>query len=358
MRQRWRGSKPMLPKAVMAPLNAHRFGPSIACARAALCAAGQAWHIVLMADYLPASSLLFDRAVVRSHRDRAAAGLARHDVLVRDVAERLAERVADMRRRFPLALDLGCRGGELAAALHRIGSIGAMVHADLSAAMVARAKRAGAVGAYVVADEELLPFVDARFDLAASLLALHWVNDLPGTLAQIKRCLRPDGLLLVALWGGDTLIELRRALLEAEVEEQSGASPRVAPAIGAAQASELLQRVGFALPVVDVDTITVTYADPFALMRELRGMGEGNALRERSRRFTRRATLRRAAAAYRARHGTAEGRVSATFQVLFLTAWRPHDSQQRPLRPGSARVRLADALDSVEIAAGDKARPR
>ena len=224
--------------------------------------------------------------------------------------------------------------------------------ADLSPAMVAHGQ-----GPRVAADEEWLPFADQSLDLVTSLFALHWVNDLPGALAQIRRSLRPDGLFLAAMLGAGTLTELRTSLAQAESDLEGGVSPRLSPTVELQDMGALLQRAGFALPVVDLDTITVTYADAFALMRDLRGMGETNALRQRRKRFTRRATLTAAAEIYRERFADGDGRLPATFQIIWLTAWAPHESQQQPLRPGSAESRLADALDAEEKPAGDKAKP-
>lgn len=309
-----------------------------------------------MTSSLPSDRHVFDRRAVRRHRERAAARITEYDFLFREVADRLADRLHDVMRDFPLALALGCHGGALGQALTGIGKIGTLVHADLCEAMVRRV--AAAAAPVIVADEEVLPFAAARFDLVLSFLAFHVVNDLPGALVQINACLKPDGLFIAALFGGDTLIELRHAFMEAEIAEEGGASPRVAPAIETAEAGALLQRAGFALPVVDIDTITVTYDNPLRLMHELRGMGEANAVQTRRRQFTRRATLMRAAEAYRDLYGTADGRIPATFQVLYLTAWRAHESQQQPLRPGAAKVRLADALGTSEHAAGDTARPK
>ena len=202
----------------------------------------------------------------------------------------------------------------------------------------------GCPGQRVVADEEALPFGADRFDLATSVQLLHWVNDLPGTLAQLRYTLRPDGLLLLALPGGETLAELRAALLDAELEVEGGAGPRVSPFLDVRDAGALLQRAGFALPVVDVDRLRVSYPDPLALLRDLRAMGETNALVER-RKGLRRETLARALSLYAERHGEgADGRVTATFDIVFLTAWKPHPSQQRPLRRGSGQVDLAQAL--------------
>lgn len=296
---------------------------------------------------------VFDRAAVRAHRDRAAARLDEHDFLLREVAERLADRLDDVRRAFAVALDLGCHSGAFADALAGRGGIERLVQADLSPAMLGRAS-----GPRVAADEEMLPFADTSFDLVASVLSLHWVNDLPGALVQMRRALRPDGLFLAAMLGGDTLHELRAAFAEAEVAEEGGLSPRASPFADAAVAGELLQRAGFALPVADCDTITVTYRNALTLMRDLRGMGEANAVRARRNAFTRRTTLMAAAALYEKKHAGADGRIPATFQVVYLSAWAPHESQQQPLRPGSAAARLADALGAAERPAGDKAKPR
>jgi NADH dehydrogenase [ubiquinone] 1 alpha subcomplex assembly factor 5 len=208
----------------------------------------------------------------------------------------------------------------------------------------------------VVAEAEALPFKPESFDLAVSLLDLHWINDLPGALVQLRRALKPDGLLLASLFGGDTLLELRQAWMEAEIEEEGGAGPRVAPFADVRDLGSLLQRAGFALPVVDSDTIEVTYPDALALMRDLRAMGEANAVAERRRSFTRRATLARAAAFYAERFRRPDGRIAARFEILTLTGWAPHQSQPKPLRPGSATARLADALNTIERSAGDKAQ--
>src|SRR5690606_2324136 len=207
----------------------------------------------------------------------------------------------------------------------------------------------------VVADEEVLPFADQSFDLVLSVLSLHWVNDLPGTLLQSARALKPDGLLRAAMRGGESLRELREALLQAELEVEGGASPRVSPLADLRDLGGLLQRAGFALPVADLDSLTVTYPSALDLMRDLRGMGESGADRNRRRGMTRRETLLRAAALYEEAHGDAAGRIPARFDVLYLTGWAPHASQPSPLRPGSARARLAEALDGRERPAGEKA---
>jgi hypothetical protein len=187
------------------------------------------------------------------------------------------------------------------------------------------------------------------------MLALQFVNDLPGTLAQVRRALRPDGLFLAALVGGDTLTELRQAFALAEAEATGGASPHVAPFADVRSLGMLLQRAGFALPVTDLDRITVRYDTPFGLMTDIRRMGAGNVLCERARQPLRRAVLLRMAEIYAQRFADADGRIRATFDVVWLSGWAPHASQQRPLRPGSAAARLADALGASEMSAGEKA---
>jgi SAM-dependent methyltransferase len=203
---------------------------------------------------------------------------------------------------------------------------------------------AGAGRLTLVADEEALPFAAESFDLIISNLSLHWVNDLPGCLLQIRHALKEDGLFLASMFGGESLKELRQCLQDAELQEEGGASPRVSPFADLRDAGALLQRAGFALPVVDVDTLTVTYPNPIKLLTDLRGMGETNAVAARRKTFTRRGTLLKALALYEQRHADANGRIPATFQILTLTAWRPHESQQKPLAPGSGRTPLADAL--------------
>jgi SAM-dependent methyltransferase len=200
----------------------------------------------------------------------------------------------------------------------------------------------------MVADEEALPFAGNSFDLIVSALSLQWANDLPGALVQIRRALKPDGLFLAALVGGQSLAELRTALTSAEAELTGGASPRVAPFADVRDLGRLLQRAGFALPVTDVEPITVRYASMFALMQDLRAMGATNALSERSRVPLRRAVVLRAAEIYAERFADPDGRVRATFDIVWLSGWAPHESQQKPLAPGSARMRLADALNATE----------
>src|SRR6185437_12138716 len=281
--------------------------------------------------------LIFDRVLVRARRRRAAQ-LGPATFLLDRVADDLAERLTAVLRRFELAADIGTPGEAVRAALARLGSVGTVVAADA----VPEARAPGTGKNLVAADEEALPFRDASLDLAVSALALQFVNDLPGTLIQIRRALKPDGLFLAALVGGESLAELREAFAAAEAEVEGGVSPRVAPFADLRDLGALLQRAGFALPVTDVDRVIVRYATPLALMHDLRRMGAGNVLTERRRKPLRRSTLRRMLEIYAERFSDPDGRVRATFEIVWLSGWAPHESQQRPLAPGSARTRLAD----------------
>jgi SAM-dependent methyltransferase len=287
---------------------------------------------------------VFDRRLLRARRRRAAA-LGPSTFLVERVAEDLSDRLSAVLRHFACAVDLGTPTDAVRKVLAASGKVGAIIAADVpvSGRSVADGELA------VAADEEALPFREASVDLVVSALALQFVNDLPGTLLQVRHALRPDGLLLAALAGGNTLTELRQAFAEAEAEIEDGASPRVAPFADVRDLGALLQRAGFALPVTDVDRMTVRYASPLALMHDLRSMGASNPLIERSRRLLRRATLARMMQVYAERFSDTDGRVRATFEIVWLSGWAPHESQQKPLAPGSARQRLADALGSKEI---------
>ncbi|MCX7363409.1 MAG: methyltransferase domain-containing protein [Alphaproteobacteria bacterium] len=293
--------------------------------------------------------LVFDRGTLRRRRERAAHSWDRQAFLKREIAGRLVERLDDIRRTFPLALDLGCHGDEVASALGDRSSVEHLIRTDLGLGFARRAR-----GPALVADEEALPFAAGRFDLVLSAMDLHWVNDLPGALIQIRRILKPDGLFLGAMLGGATLWQLRQALAAAESEVEGGLSPRVSPFADLRDAAGLLQRTGFALPVADSETIEVEYENALSLMRELGAMGESNLVAERRHGFTRRATLLRAAEIYGERFSLPSGRIAASFEVLFLHGWTPHESQQKPLRPGAAARRLAEALGVPEHSAGDK----
>jgi len=292
---------------------------------------------------------VFDRAQLRARQRRARARGAA-TFLLDHVAAELSERLAAVLRTFSVAVDLGTPTDAVRRALAASGKIDTLIAAEPAAAVL------DDEFLRVAADEETLPFADGSLDLVVSALALHWVNDLPGALIQIRRALKPDGLLLAAMLGGDTLIELREAFAAAESEIEGGLSPRVAPFADLREIGALVQRAGFALPVVDSDRLTVRYDSAFALMRDLRAMGATNVLTERRRAPLKRATLLRMAEIYAERFADDDGRVRATFEIAWLSGWSPHESQQKPLKPGSASKRLADALGVKEIAAGDKAR--
>lgn len=298
------------------------------------------------------AQVLFDRALLVPRRRRAAA-LGPVTFLIDRVAADMSERLSAVRRTFDVAVDLGTPADAVRRAILDANAIGRVV------ALVPDAMAAGPPDdrrvVSIVADEERLPFLDASLDLVVSGLALQFVNDLPGTLVQIRRALKPDGLFLAALAGGDTLTELRQAFALAETEVDGGVSPRVAPFADVRDMGALLQRAGFALPVADVDRVSVRYDSPLGLMQDLRRMGATNLLAERRRSPLRRATLARLVAVYAERFADPDGRVRASFDIVWLSGWAPHESQQQPLRPGAARTRLADALGTREISAGEKA---
>jgi SAM-dependent methyltransferase len=291
---------------------------------------------------------IFDRRLIRANLEKSASREA--DFLLQRAAEELVARTGAIKRTFNFVADIGSYHGVTARQLReQFAGINVLsLSGTFRLAAACPAPRA-------VASEEALPLKEGAFDLITSALSLHLVNDLPGALIQIRRTLRPDGLFLGALLGGDSLIELRQAFMMAETETAGGVSPRVFPTADVRDVGGLLQRAGFALPVVDSERLTVTYAEPLALMRELRRMGAANPLSARSKKPTRRDTLARAAAIYEDRFGEPDGRVRATFEILYLCGWAPHESQQKPLKPGSAAARLADALRTVEHPAGDKA---
>ena len=291
--------------------------------------------------------IVFDRALLIRRQQRAAA-LGPITFLLDRVARDFADRLASVLRRFDRVVDLGTPTGALRRALAGLGTLGPIVAAG-------RLVDRSACGLRVLADEEALPFGDGSLDLVVSALALQFVNDLPGTLVQIRRALRPDGLFLAALLGGETLTELRQAFAAAEAEVEGGISPRVAPFADIRDLGGLLQRAGFALPVSDIDRVLVRYDSPFALMHELRRMGATNVLVDRRVCPLRRATLVRMAEIYAQRFCDPDGRVRATFEIAWLSGWSPDPAQQQPLRPGSAKARLADALRTQEISGGERA---
>jgi SAM-dependent methyltransferase len=288
---------------------------------------------------------IFDRTLLRRRQERARR-LGPATFLLERVAQDLADRLNAVVRRFDLAVDLATPAADVRRALANNPAIGTLIAAH---------RGDPSSGLTVAADEEALPFADGSLDLVVSALALQSVNDLPGTLLQVRRALRPDGLLLAALLGGDTLTELRQSFAAAEIEIQGGVSPRVAPFADVRQIGALLQRAGFALPVADVDRTIVRYPSVLALMHDLRRMGATSVLAERRRKPLRRATLRRMTELYARDFSDPDGKLRATFDVIWLSGWAPDASQQQPLRPGSARARLADALGTVEQPTGEKA---
>jgi len=290
----------------------------------------------------PPVNRIFDRALQRERLARAHP--ARVVFLLDYAAEELCLRLAAVNRRFANIADIGTPGRQLAERLAEAEHEPILVRLSPSAPDIGRPPILGFVG-----DEEALPLRQQGFDLVVSALALQGVNDLPGTLAQIRRILRPDGLFLAALLGGRTLTELRMSLAAAEAEIDGGASPRVAPFADLRDLGSLLQRAGFALPVADVEPLTVRYGSMFALMADLRGMGAANALVERRKTPLKRGVILRAAEIYAERFADADGKIRATFEFMFLSGWAPHPSQQKPLAPGSAKMRLADALGTKEI---------
>ena len=301
----------------------------------------------------PDSQLVFDRALVRKRRERAVLAGDQSDFLFAEVAGRLADRLEDVKRRFEVGVDLGSRGGHMARATLATGRVDRLYAMERSPELAGRLPVLA-----VAADEEVLPFAAESLDLVVSSLALHWVNDLPGTLIQLRRALRPDGLFLAAMFGGETLWELREVLMEAELTVSGGVSARVSPMADLRDAAGLLQRAGFALPVADRDPLSVSYADAWALMHDLSKMGESNAIRLRAPGPLRRAILAEACRLYQERHAFAGGRVRASFEILYISGWAPAATQQQPLRPGQAAGRLADALGVRERPAGDIAIPR
>ena len=296
---------------------------------------------------MSASPTIFDRKLLRARQQRARA-LGPETFLLDRVAAELGERLSAVLRQFDRAVDLGTPTDAVRRVLAASGKVATIVAAEPDA-------RHQAPALSVAADEEALPFADGALNLVVSALSLQFVNDLPGTLIQIRRALKADGLLLVALIGGDSLTELREAFAEAESEIEGGASPRVAPFADVRALGALLQRAGFALPVVDSDRLTVRYDSALALMRDLRRMGATNVLCERRRTPLKRATLARVAEIYARRFADADSRVRATFEIVWMLGWAPHESQQKPLKPGSAAQRLADALGAKEISTGEKA---
>jgi len=297
---------------------------------------------------MSAPPLIFDRALHRHRRHRGAKRPEPADFLLARAAEDAVERLSTILREFPVAVDLNASAGAFATALAADPIASGRVGLLIEAAPCETLLTSQTTKPRLVADDERLPFAPESLNLIVSLLSLHWTNDLVGALIQIRRALKPDGLFLGAFLGGATLGELRQSLLAAEVEVTGGAGPRVSPFADGLDGAGLLQRAGFALPVADVDRLTVLYPHPLKLMAELRAMGETNVLTDRPRRPLSRAVLARMCEIYTERFGRPDGRIPATFEIVSLTGWAPHASQPQPLKPGSAKMRLADALGVTE----------
>lgn len=278
---------------------------------------------------------VFNRVAVKRNRDRAAVNFENHDFLVREITARLLDNLKDVKKDFQHILSVHTDPDAMNT--HFKNSF--VIHQDLSKKMLKNKP-----GMLINAEEEFFPFKNQSLDLIISCLSLHWANDLPGVLVQFLRSLMPDGLFLAALFGGETLKELRQTMMLAEMDLRGGISPHISPFPDVRDAGALLQRAGFALPVVSTEKVTVTYRDAFSLMKDLKAMGEQNSLIKRFKGLTRPELLTRTAEIYQRDHANDEGRINATFEILYLQGWAPHESQQKPLKPGSAKMSLKDAL--------------
>lgn len=278
---------------------------------------------------------VFDLRSVTQHQHRASKVFEHHNFIFREVGKQLCDRLNDINRKFATALEVGARGNILTTALLQSGA--------KERCEITHFFRFGPDGD-VRSEYEILPIATDSIDLVLSNLALHWLNDLPGTLLQLRKALRPDGLMLATLFGGNTLSELRNVLEKAEMELDGGVRPRVSPFIDVRTGGDLLQRAGFALIVTDIDSITVTYPDLYSLIRDIRGMGETNALIDRPKTFTTRKLLEHAEKLYKNTFSDQRGKLVATYQVLYLAGWAPHHSQQKPLQPGSATHSLTSVI--------------
>ena len=291
-------------------------------------------------------NLIDDHALIRN-RDRAAPHFDGVDYLKRAVAERVMDRIDTILRDLPLVMDVGCHTGLLTEQLLASPKIGQVKAFDPSPEMAEKTHARTGVEV-AVAPFDHIPFEDDKFDAIASAFSLHWANDLPGTLIQLRQRLKPDGVLVAALAGGETLNNLRNCMATAESEISGGMSPRILPMADIRDMGGLIGRAGLTMPVADSDIITVTYPDLFTMMGELKQMGEANSMNDRIKRMTSRSVFLRAAELYQDQYAEADGRISASFEIITLTGWSPDESQPKPLRPGSAQIRLADALGATE----------
>jgi len=286
---------------------------------------------------------IFDTKLARSRKLRALrSGDEDARFLMRRAAEDLEERLATVERRFPSGAAIFCLTRDAPDVLLRSGKVDHVLRVETDADLLSADLEC------MVAEPETIPLPPESLDLAVSLLTMHEVNDLPGLLIQIRRSLKPDGLFLAAMMGAGTLQELRQSLLQAEVELSGGATPRISPFADVRDAGALLQRAGFALPVTDIETVTVRYGTMFDLMRDLRAMGASSSLVERARKAAPRSLFLRAAEIYQEQYSDPDGRIRATFNIVWMSGWAPHESQQKPLQPGSAKVSLKTVLPPVE----------
>lgn len=282
---------------------------------------------------------IFDRALLKSRRDKAAKNIESVDYLLKFANEDILDRLSVITREFPIVLNLGCHHGELSQDLKLHPSLGDVYSYDHSYEMLLKAPLLKIQG-----DEELLPFASESLDLVISSLSLHYANDLPGTFSQIRRCLKADGAFLGALLGGESLTELRHVFLMAEEELYGGASPRVAPFADVRDMGHLLQRAGFALPVTDREVLKVRYPNAMHLMKELQAMGASNCLQNRSQTHNTKALFERVNELYNQHYADEDGRITASFEIIYLMGWAPHPDQPKPLAPGSGAVNLKDVF--------------
>ena len=289
--------------------------------------------------------ILFDQQLIRQHRQRAAPSYADFAFLKDAAAARLADRLELMRRDFDLCLDIGAHDGRLAHHFAGLGKIGCMIHTETAEKFTIATKQHGPSVVHALSD---LPYKSESFDAVFSCLALHWVDDLPGLMIQARKLLKPNGLLLISLLGGRSLTELKQSLAEAEQDITGGLSPRCAPMADIRDIGGLISRAGLALPVADSDRLSVNYLHMYQLMRDLRGMGEQNSLLARLKKPTKRQLFTRAAEIYQRRFGQPDGQIPASFEIVTVTGWAPHQSQQKPLHPGAAKHRLATVLETEE----------
>ncbi len=287
------------------------------------------------------SDSIFDQNALFQHRKRAKKEFKLHDFMIQEVAGRLSERLEETNRNFDTAIGICWQNRILREICHRANNIDKLI-------VYNNCKTKNSDKNQIIAEPELFPIAPKSIDLFVSLLEWHWINDLPGVLSQSLSALKSDGLILGAMFGGNTLTELRTVLIEAEMITKGGVTPRIPPFVDVETLGNLLLRIGFTLPVIDIDTINVTYPNAFKLMHEIRGMGETNCLTKRSKKFTRRDILYRAAELYNDKYGTSDGRINATFQVIFFTAWAPHHSQPKPKKRGSGKYSLESAINNFE----------